>query len=243
GGNLEGLWDRFDPGQHMRDGRFEADTTGGDQSDGVFEMGLSADVGKEITQAPLPQEINVQRDGAAEPGDADDLPPRTHRIERLKERLVTGEPLLRAAAGALEDDIGAVAAGQIADRCNYIAGAGVEGMIGAEVAGNLARLVAHVHGDDLARPAEAGDLQALQPHAALAEYHDGVSHAQLGRLHRRHAVAERLQTGCLAVGDPIVHLDEGDFRQDGDLGKTAGEVEPDDRPLAAEVAPLGTPQP
>src|SRR5262245_4106682 len=160
----------------MRDGRFQVDTTGGDQSDGVFEMGLGADVGEEITQAPLPQEIDVQRNGAAEPGDADDLPPRTHRIERLKERLVTGQSLLRTPARALENDIGAVAAGQIAYRCNHIAGAGVEGVIGSELAGNLARLVAHVYGDDLAGPAEAGGLQALQPHAALAEDHDRVSH-------------------------------------------------------------------
>ena len=112
-------------------------------------------------------------------------------------------------------------------------------MVRPEFARDLARLVAHVHGDDQARAAQAGDLQALQSHAALAEDHHRVRHPQLGRLDRRHAVAERLQTGRLAVGDAVVHLDEGDFRQTSAFREAAGQVEADDRSLAAEVAALG----
>ena len=53
--------------------------------------------------------------GAAEPGDADDLAARADRVDRLHQRPRARQPLLRAAAGALEDDVGPVAAGQLAD--------------------------------------------------------------------------------------------------------------------------------
>ena len=113
-------------------------------------------------------------------------------------------------------------------------------MVRAEFAGDLARLVTHIHGDDHARAAEARDLQAFQTHAALAEDHHRVSDPQLCRLHGCHAVAEGLQTRCFAVGDPVVHLHQGDLRQRGYFGETTGKVEPDDWPLAAEFAALGT---
>ena len=62
--------------------------------------------------------------------------------------------------------------------------------------------------------------------------------SQLGRLDRRDAVAERLQARGLAVGDAVVHLDQRDLGDAGPLGEAARQVEPDDRPRAAQVAPL-----
>ena len=99
----------------------EADPAGGDEPDGVFEVGLGADVGEEVAQAPLAEEVDVQRQRAAEPGDADDLAAGADRVDGLQQRLVPGQPLLRAAAGALEHHVRAVAAGQVADRRDDVA--------------------------------------------------------------------------------------------------------------------------
>ena len=108
----------------MRDGRFQANAAGSDQADRVFEMRPGADVRKEIAQAALAEEIDVQLQRAAEPGNADDLAAGADRVERLQERLVAGQPLFRAAAGALEDHVRAVAVGQVADRGDDIASRG-----------------------------------------------------------------------------------------------------------------------
>src|SRR6185503_18008735 len=153
---------------------------------------------------------------------------------------MTRQPLFRAAARALEDHIRAVASSQIADGRDDITSAGVQRLVRSEFAGDLARFITHIYGDDQARATEARDLQALQTHAALAEDHDRVSHPQLCGLHCCDTVAQGLQTRRFAVGDPVVHLHEGDLRQRSDFGETTGKVEPDDRALAAEIAPLGT---
>ena len=84
--------------------------------DRVLEVILGADVWKEITKATFTQIVDIQRDGAAEPGNAHDLPARTNRIKRLEQRLVTCQPLLRTSAGALENHISAVTSGKIMDR-------------------------------------------------------------------------------------------------------------------------------
>src|SRR5262249_85780 len=60
--------------------------------------------------------------------------------------------------------------------------------------------------------------------------------------HGRHAVTQGLQTGSLAVGNSVVHLHEGDFRQDSNFGETTRKIETDDRPSTAKVAPLGAAQ-
>ena len=43
-------------------------------------------------------------------------------------------------------------------------------------------------GDDQARATESRDLQALQPHASLAENRDRIGHSQPGRLDRCDAI-------------------------------------------------------
>ena len=89
------------------------------------------------------------------------------------------------------------------------------------------------------RPADAGDLQAFQPHAPLAEDRDRVADPDAGRLHRRDAVAQRLQARGLAVGDAVVDMHQRDLRQDRVFREAAGQLETDDGPLAAKVATPG----
>jgi len=152
----------------------------------------------------------------------------------LSLRQLTRQPLFRAAASALEDYIRAVASSQIADRRDDITSAGVQGVVGAEFAGNLARFITHIDSHEQARAANARDLQTLQPHAALAKDHDCVSDPQLRRLHRCDAVAQGLQARRLAVGDSVVHFHQCDFRQRSDFRETTGKVEADDRSFPAK---------
>ena len=115
--------------------------------------------------------------------------------------------------------------------------AGIDRDVRAELARDLARLVAHVDGDDQPCPARPGDLQAFEPHAPLPEDRDRITDVDSGRLDGRHAVAQGLQAGGFAVRDAIVHLHEGDFRQERPLGETARKLKADDRSLAAKVIP------
>ena len=119
----------------------------------MFEMGLGADVREEVTQTALAQEIDVDLQRAAEPGDADDFAAGANGVEGLDEGLVAGEALLGAAAGAFENYVGADYAGQIMDRGNDVAQAAVERVVGAEFAGGLAGLVADIDRDYPARAA------------------------------------------------------------------------------------------
>ena len=81
--DLEGLRDRLDPGQYMRDRLLHANTTGSNEPDGMFEVRLSTDVREEVTQAALAEEVDIQLKGATEPRHADDLPSRANHIESL----------------------------------------------------------------------------------------------------------------------------------------------------------------
>jgi hypothetical protein len=65
--DLEGAGDGFDSRKDVRDGRFQVDTTGRDQPDGMLEVRLGADVRKQVTETALTQEIDVQLQRAAEP--------------------------------------------------------------------------------------------------------------------------------------------------------------------------------
>src|SRR5262245_22885011 len=112
-------------------------------------------------------------------------------------------------------------------------------MISAQLARYPARLVTYVHGDDLACPGQPGDLQTLQSHAPLAEDRDGIGDAQAGRLDRGHAVAQRLQAGRLAVGNPVVYLHQGNGRHGSTLGEATGQIEADNWSVATPVAPSG----
>ena len=82
----------------------------------------------------------------------------TDRIESRGDCGAAGESLLGAAAGAFEDDIGAVAVSEIADDRNHIACLGIQGVIGAEFLRHPAGFVAHVHGDEPSRSAESRHL-------------------------------------------------------------------------------------
>ena len=62
---------------------------------------------------------------------------------------------------------------------------------------------------------------------------------QLGRFDRGHAVAERLQASGQAVGNAVVDFDQRNFGQEGQLGKTAWQIETDHRSAAAECAAAG----
>ena len=52
-----------------------------DEADGVFEMGLRADVWKNVAQAALTQEIDIEFQRTAEPGDPDNLAARSRGID------------------------------------------------------------------------------------------------------------------------------------------------------------------
>src|SRR5260221_210738 len=105
---------------------------------------------------------------------------------------MAGHPLLRTATGTLEDDIRPIAACHVLNGGNDITPSGVERMICTQFTRDFARLFADIDRDDQAGAAEPGDLQALQPHAPLAQDHDRISYAQLRRLDRSYAVAQRL---------------------------------------------------
>ena len=112
-------------------------------------------------------------------------------------------------------------------------------MIGPQLERDLASLGPHIHGDELARSAGARGLHTFDAHAALAKDGDGIARSDLCGLDSGDAVAQRLQGGGLAVGDAVIDLDQRDGREQGALGKAAGQLEADDRATAAVVAALG----
>src|SRR5262245_35967051 len=99
----------------MGDGGLEADATGGDEANGMLQKGLRADVGKKVAEAALAQEIDVQQERGAEPGNTDNFAPGTHRFHRVEKGLVTGEALFGTAPCTFENDIRAIAVSEIAD--------------------------------------------------------------------------------------------------------------------------------
>ena len=74
----------------------------------------------------------------------------------------------------------------------------------------------------------------------MAKDHNGITDLDLCGFDGRDTVAQRLKAGGFTVGNAVVDFHKSNFRQDRDLGETAGQVETDDGPLAAEVAPFGT---
>ena len=65
GGDVERLGDRLQARQNVRDGRLQVDPAGSYEADGVLEVLRRADVGKDVTQAPLAErvDIDLQADG------------------------------------------------------------------------------------------------------------------------------------------------------------------------------------
>src|SRR5262245_26742972 len=101
-------------------------------------MGWGADVGEQIAQAALAKPVNIERQRSAEPRNADDLAAGANGFDRLREGAATSQALLGAAAGAFENDVGAVAAGQVVNLRDRIALRSVDGMVGAKVARDAA---------------------------------------------------------------------------------------------------------
>src|SRR5882672_11978431 len=87
----------------------------------------------------------------------------------MKERLTSGKALFGTAAGAFEDDIGAVAAGHLADQGNRVAFGRLECAVGAQLLRHAASLIPHIHRDEHSGAAVSRNLQALETHASLAE--------------------------------------------------------------------------
>src|SRR5678815_540278 len=101
-------------------------------------MGLRANIWKEIAETTLAEVIDIQRERLAEPGDTDDLPASADGFESLEERLMTGQTLPGTAASAFENDISAVAPGQLVNGFHDIAGLSIERVVRAELARDVA---------------------------------------------------------------------------------------------------------
>src|SRR5262249_54032601 len=91
---------------------------------------------------------------------------------------------------------------------------------------------------DDARSRESGDLQALEAHASLADDGNRVGNSQVRGFDRCDAVTQRLQASSFAVGNAIVDLHQGDFRQNGNFRKATRHVEADHGALTAQVGSL-----
>src|SRR5438093_13423731 len=113
GGNLECFRHLFDTVQHMRDRGFQPHAPGAYEVDRMFQVGQRADVGKHVAQAALTSQVQWKFDRRAEPGYAHKRAAGADRVDRLHQSFYPGEPLLGTSAGAFENHIGAVSAGQI----------------------------------------------------------------------------------------------------------------------------------
>src|SRR2546422_3444185 len=115
GRDFKRLGDRFDAGQDMGDGGFQSNPSGTHQPHSVLEMPKSTDVRKDPTQAALAQQVDVDFERLAEPGDPDKLAARADSVNSLGQCLASGKSLLRAAAGAFKDHDGAISPRQLPD--------------------------------------------------------------------------------------------------------------------------------
>ena len=236
--DLEGLRDGSIPARMCVIVGFSANTAGSNQPDGVFEVRLSADVREEVAQAALAEEVDVQLKGAAEPGDADDFPAGADR-RRGPATASDGRPILASdCPRALEDHVGAIPFVN-----SWIAG---DDIVAAAIEGKVRPNSREIWHDSsrtstvMSRPAphSRAICKHSSPMLPWPKIATVSATRMLGRFDCRHAVAERLQTRRLAVGDAVVHLHQRDFRQASPLGEAAGQVEANDRPLAAQVAAL-----
>ncbi len=154
---------------------------------------------------------------------------------------MSSKTLCRTAARAFEDDIGAVAASHIADDRNRVAFGRLDCAVGAQFPGHAASLIPHIHRDQHSRAAVSRNLQALEAHASLAEDGHGITDPNLRRLHRGYAVAQRLQTGGLAVGDVVGDLDQRNFGKYRVFREASRQLKSDDRAFPTKmIAPAQT---
>ena len=122
----------------MRDRRAEIYAAGCDQADSVFQVGLCADVRKQVPQATLTQQVDIQFQGGTKPRDADQLTSGANGVDCLSQRLSPGQSLFGAAASTLEDHVRAVSVGQVSNSFDDIAVAGIQRVVGSQLFRNLA---------------------------------------------------------------------------------------------------------
>ena len=142
----------------MSDRRFDMDPAGGDQADRVFQVGLGANIGEKVAKTAFAPAVDLQLQGAAKPGNADDFAAGTNRFHGLVYGAMTGQALLGTAPGAFEDDVRADAAGKFENGGRRITLAGIERMVGAQLCRHGAGFGADIDGDDQTRPTDPGDL-------------------------------------------------------------------------------------
>src|SRR5262249_34407646 len=149
----------------------------------------------------LPQRVDIDIERLAEPRHPDNLAAGANRVDRLEQRARSREPLARASTGALENYVGAIATRHLADRRNHVSLARIQSPVAPTFFGHAAGPAAHFPRTQRARAAVARVLQTLEAHAPLPEARHRIADAYLRSLHRRNAVAQRLEAGGLVVGD------------------------------------------
>src|SRR6266566_9851753 len=105
----------------MGDRRLETHASRRHEPHGVLQVLECADVREQVPQASFAQRVDIDLEGLAEPGHADNLSSRSNGVYRMQEGLMSGKTLCRTAARAFENDIGAIAAGHLADDRNRVA--------------------------------------------------------------------------------------------------------------------------
>src|SRR3989441_685108 len=238
GRDFKRLGDRFDAGQDMGDGGFQSNPSGTHQPHSVLEMPKSTDVRKDPTQAALAQQVDVYFERLAEPGDPDKLAARADSVNSLGQCLASGKSLLRAAAGAFKDHVGAISPRQLPDDGNRVLGGGVNDDIRSELFRNPERFLADIDGHDESGAAHPGNLHTLETHAALAENRHRFTEADVGGLYGGDTVTEGLQAGTLVVGNSVIQFHQGDFGNRRKLRETTRELKADNGALPAEVGAL-----
>src|SRR2546422_10673438 len=142
---------------------------------------------------------------------SDKLAARADSVNSLGQCLASGKSLLRAAAGAFKDHVGAIFPRQLPDDGNRVLGDGVNDDIRSELFRNPERFLADIDGHDQSGATHPGNLHTLETHAALAENRHRFTEADVGGLYGGDTVTEGLQAGTLVVGNPAIQFHQGDF--------------------------------
>src|SRR2546422_3232409 len=166
---------------------------------------------------------------------SDKLAARADSVNSLGQCLASGKSLLRAAAGAFKDHVGAISPRQLPDDGNRVLGGGVNDDIRSELFRNLERFLADIDGHDPSGATHPGNLHTLETHAALAENRHRFTEADVGGLYGGDTVTEGLQAGTLVVGNPVIQFHQGDFGNRSKLRETTRELKADNGALPAEL--------
>jgi hypothetical protein len=135
----------------------------------MLKMGLSADIGKQVSQTSLTQQIDVHLKRLTEPRNTDDFSSRSYGIDCLSDGCDAGHSLFWTTARAFKYDIDSDTIRQVFDRFDNIAFFRIERVICSELARDIAGFFSDIDGNDLARAADSSDLQTLKAHTSLSE--------------------------------------------------------------------------